>query len=72
MRIVKLPEGEMYLEKDYGCGSSPFIFSVRASDRKHKGGIVHIGTHQVHTSKGLVGKKLMFKIEIIKPKRQKK
>ena len=72
MRVVKLPEGEMYLEKKYAVGANPFIFPIRATDRKHKGGMVLIGRQQITTPKELVGKKIMFKIEIIKPKRQKK
>lgn len=62
MRIIKVPSGEYYLQKgrdDKGFGC--FWWMARAD--KGKNGAIYLGNKSL-VPKELIGKKLMFKVEV--------
>ena len=64
MRIVRFPGGEYYLEKGKNFRGSPFIFNSRAV-KKTKRYYTSIGGGLIGLPDELVGKRLMFKVELV-------
>lgn len=66
MRITKLPGGEYYLQKNKDQSHvGTFQWSVRAS--KSNCGQITL-TSTISTPKELIGKKIMFKVEVMEDK----
>ena len=61
---MKFPSGDYYLAKENNTGLGHFIW--RASARDKKGGTFYLGTNNISVPDELMGKKLMFKLEILK------
>ena len=63
MMITKLPSGEYYLQNGKGLG---FFFFVKHSyNPKSSAGIICLSSI-ASVPKELIGKKIMFKIEVVK------
>ncbi len=60
MRVIKTPGNDYYIVKSYSDG---FIFRVRAFGPKNQHSVCMAS--QIYIPKELVGKKLMFKVEVL-------
>ena len=66
MRIIQLPNREFILEKTHAHRGNAFMFFTRANHRL--GGYVSLGSSKVSIPTQLVGKKLIFKVEVVNEK----
>ena len=64
MRIVKIPTGEYYIQKSHNTGLGYFIYRCYAT--QHKGGSITLNSTNISVPRELVGKRLMFRVEVVK------
>lgn len=65
MRLTQVPNGEWYLQKGKHSKGNSFTFIARATSENY--GMLHIKiTNPITVPKNMIGKKIMFKAEVIK------